>query len=143
MQPEPNLLRFLDAQARDYPRALAEIRNGRKQTHWIWYIFPQLAGLGYSEMAQFYAIKNLQEAAQYVAHPVLGTRLIEIANALLGVAGKTATQILGSPDDIKVKSSMTLFSVVKPTDPVFEAVLARYYEGVPDNKTLALLSENP
>ena len=142
MQSEPNLLRFLDAQANDYTRALAEIRNGRKQTHWVWYIFPQLAGLGYSEMARFYAIKDLQEAGAYLAHPVLGARLIEIANALLGVEGKTANQILGSPDDVKVKSCMTLFGLVNPTDPVFDAILAKYYNGALDNKTLHLAKNN-
>ena len=122
-----NLNRFLEAQASDYTRALNEIRNGRKQTHWVWYIFPQLAGLGCSEMATLYALKDLPKATQYLAHPVLGTRLMEMANALLGVGGKTATQILGSPDEVKVKSCMTLFRLVQPSDPVFDAVLATYY----------------
>lgn len=135
------LKRFLDAQAADYPNALAEIRQGRKQSHWMWYMFPQLAGLGYSEMARFYAIRDLNEASAYLAHPILGARLIELSAALLDVKGKTAGQILGSPDDLKLRSSMTLFSRVTPTDPVFDAVLANYYQGVADSRTLGLLKE--
>ena len=138
MQAEIALKRFLDAQERDYSRALAEIRNGRKQSHWMWYIFPQIAGLGYSETAQFYAIKDRQEAGDYLAHPILGSRLIEIANALLGVNGRTANQILGSPDDLKLRSSMTLFSLLPNADPVFGAVLDKFYGGQPDAKTISL-----
>lgn len=143
MHEKSNLYRFLEAQANDYTRALAEIRNGRKQSHWIWYIFPQLAGLGYSETSKYYAIQDYEEAEAYLAHPVLGTRLIEVSNALLSVQGKTATQILGSPDDMKVKSSMTLFSQIPSADPVFDAVLKTYYRGIPDGKTLNLLKRNP
>ena len=136
MENDYNLDRFLEAQATDYPRALAEVRKGRKQTHWMWYIFPQLSGLGFSEMARIYAIKDLQEARAYLAHPVLGTRLIEISNALLAVGGKTANQIMGSPDDLKLRSCMTLFSLVNPANPVFEAVLTTYYNGFPDSRTI-------
>jgi uncharacterized protein (DUF1810 family) len=139
MAAETNLNRFLEAQANEYDQALAEIRNGRKQSHWMWYIFPQLSGLGYSSLAQLYGIDGLQEATDYLAHPVLGNRLITIANALLRVEGKTATQVMGTPDDLKLRSSMTLFNAVQPTDPVFQAVLTKYYNGIPDQKTLAIL----
>ncbi|GAB3946798.1 DUF1810 domain-containing protein [Spirosoma harenae] len=137
-----DLNRFVDAQASSYGQALAEIRNGQKQTHWMWYIFPQLAGLGFSQMAQYYAIADVAEAKEYLAHPVLGSRLIEISQALLGVEGKTAHQIMGSPDDLKLKSSMTLFNFVKPTEPVFQQILTKYYQGETDSKTLTLLGEN-
>ena len=138
MMPETNLKRFLDAQANDYTRAFAEIKQGRKQSHWMWYIFPQLSGLGFSDMARFYAIKDLQEASDYLTHPVLGSRLIEIASALLGIEGKTANQVMGNPDDLKLRSSMTLFSLVPGADPVFQAVLDKYFSGLPDPKTLSL-----
>lgn len=140
MLADHSLNRFLEAQETYYTKALDEIRMGRKHTHWVWFIFPQIAGLGYSEMAQFYAIKDLQEARSYLDHPVLGARITEIANALLGVEGKTANQILGNPDDLKVRSSMTLFNLLKPTDPVFGAVLSKYYQGSPDPQTLRLLN---
>lgn len=143
MIPTPHLTRFLEAQERDYNRALAEIKNKRKQSHWMWYIFPQLTGLGFSDMAAFYAIHNLQEASDYLNHPVLGSRLVTIAQALLEIDGKTATQIMGSPDDLKLRSSMTLFSLVPNTDPVFQAVLDKFFNGSPDPKTLALLGDAP
>lgn len=108
-----DLQRFLDAQERDYRTALAEIKNGRKQSHWMWYIFPQIDGLGFSSTAKFYAIKDLTEAKNYFAHPVLGERLVEISKAMLEIEGKTANQILGSPDDMKLKSSMTLFGALE------------------------------
>ena len=139
MKPEDDLKRFLDAQDQDYKRALSEIRNGRKQGHWIWYIFPQISGLGFSSTTAYYGIKNLQEATGYLKHPVLGSRLIEIAKALLSVEGKTANHILGNPDDLKVKSSMTLFNLVENTDPVFQAVLDKYYNGLPDQRTLDIV----
>jgi len=139
MKSENNLKRFLDAQERDYQRALTEIQNGRKQGHWIWYIFPQIAGLGFSSTSAFYAIVNLQEATDYIQHPVLGSRLIETAKAFLDIKGKTANQILGSPDDLKVRSSMTLFSLTANADPVFQAVLDKYYNGKPDEKTISII----
>ncbi|MVM35677.1 DUF1810 family protein [Spirosoma sp. HMF4905] len=138
-----DLTRFVDAQASSYAHALVEIRNGRKQTHWMWYIFPQLAGLGFSQMAQYYAITDLAEAKGYLAHPILGSRLIEISKALLDVEGKTAHQIMGSPDDLKLKSCMTLFSLTVPTESVFQQVLTNYYQGEADRKTLTLLGFNP
>ncbi len=115
MDATDRLSRFIDAQQRDYDRALGEIRQGRKQSHWMWYIFPQLAGLGHSETARFYGIKDGQEARDYLAHPVLGSRLIEISTALLDIDGRTANQVMGSPDDLKLRSSMTLFSLVENT----------------------------
>ncbi|MCX6218442.1 DUF1810 domain-containing protein [Spirosoma sp.] len=139
MTHEPNLTRFLDAQENDYARALTEIKNGRKQSHWMWYIFPQIAGLGFSETAKFYSIQDVDEANAYLTHPVLGSRLREISKALLTVDGKTAHQILGSPDDVKLSSCMTLFGALTPTDPVFQAVLDKYYAGIPDSRTLAIL----
>ncbi|QKZ12710.1 DUF1810 domain-containing protein [Spirosoma sp. KUDC1026] len=139
MKADADLNRFLEAQRDDYDRALAEIKRGRKQGHWMWYIFPQLAGLGFSSTAKFYGIKNQAEASDYLAHPVLGPRLVEISTAIVQVEGKTANQILGSPDDLKLRSCMTLFSLVKPTNPVFQAVLDTYYGGKPDEKTLELV----
>lgn len=139
MHADGELKRFLDAQSGDYDRALGEIKNGKKQSHWMWYIFPQLAGLGVSETAKFYALHNLDEARAYLAHPILGSKLIEISQAILTIQGKTANQILGSPDDLKLHSCMTLFSRVEPANPVFDVVLDRYFSGVPDPRTLALL----
>jgi uncharacterized protein (DUF1810 family) len=131
-----DLKRFLDAQANDFERALAEIRRGRKQSHWMWYIFPQIAGLGFSETSKFYAIKDKAEAQLYLAHPVLGARLVEISKALLEIEGKTANQIFGSPDDVKLKSSMTLFGALDDTNPVFQKVLDKYFDGAKDGRTL-------
>jgi len=139
MTAESNLKRFLDAQATDYDRALAEIKTGRKQSHWMWYIFPQIAGLGVSETARFYAIKDLQEAHDYLQHPVLGSRLVEISKALLGVESKTANQILGSIDELKLRSSMTLFNAVTNTNPVFQAILDKFFDGQEDPKTRSLV----
>lgn len=139
MKDSDSLIRFLDAQSKSYEQALSEIKSGRKRSHWMWFIFPQLQGLGYSETARFYAIKDLQEARLYLQHPVLGPRLIEISKALLALEGKTANQILGNPDDLKLRSSMTLFASVPGADPVFQAVLDKYYRGEADEKTLQLL----
>jgi len=115
--------RFLEAQEKNYKAALSEIRDGRKRSHWMWYIFPQIQGLGFSETSKYYAIKDLSEADLYLAHPVLGSRLIEIANALLELSENNATKIFSSPDDMKLKSSMTLFASLKETDPVFQKVM--------------------
>lgn len=139
MKADYDLKRFLDAQQAVYHRALAEIKNGSKQSHWMWYIFPQILGLGYSETARFYAIHNLEEARAYLEHPILGSRLIDVSNALLGIVGKTANQILGSPDELKLRSSMTLFSLVNKADPVFQAVLDKYFNGLVDQRTVELL----
>ncbi|MBJ6118511.1 DUF1810 domain-containing protein [Pontibacter sp. BT310] len=137
-----NLNRFLEAQENTYQTALAEIRNGRKRSHWMWFIFPQVAGLGFSETSQFYGIKTIAEATAYLNHPVLGKRLEEITEALLTIDGKTANQIFGSPDDMKLKSSMTLFAAVSDEKPVFRKVLEKYFNGQEDTKTLQLLKGN-
>lgn len=134
-----DLKRFLEAQENDFATALAEIRKGRKQSHWMWYIFPQIAGLGFSQTSKFYAIKDRGEAESYLAHPVLGKRLVKISNALLEVEGKTANQIFGSPDDVKLKSSMTLFGALNDTNAVFRKVLDKYFDGAKDQKTLELI----
>ncbi len=104
---ENNLKRFIDVQEADYPIALSEVRNGRKQSHWMWYIFPQIQGLGFSETSKFYAIKNINEAEEFLNHPVLGSRLVHICNELLELKSNDANKIFGSPDDLKLKSSMT------------------------------------
>jgi len=134
-----DLRRFLDAQQRDFANALKEITNGQKRSHWMWYIFPQVAGLGYSEMAKRYAIKDREEAIAYLSHPVLGKRLVEIAQALLHIPTDNAIQVMGSPDDLKLRSSMTLFALLPGADPVFEAVLQKFYDGKKDAATLQLL----
>jgi uncharacterized protein (DUF1810 family) len=136
---EYRLDKFLDAQERVYETALAEIRSGRKQSHWMWYIFPQIAGLGFSDISRRFAIGNLSEAKAYLEHPLLGKRLIEISNALLNVKSKNATQIMGSPDDVKLRSFMTLFSCVPGADPVFQSVLDKFFRGSKDNQTIKLL----
>ena len=134
-----DLERFLTAQAGAYPAALEELRRGAKETHWMWFVFPQVAGLGSSAMAQRYAIRSLDEARAYVAHPVLGARLRESAEALLHLQGRTAHDVFGSPDDLKLRSSLTLFREATG-DPVFSQVLARYFDGVGDAQTLRLLA---
>ena len=136
------LQRFLDAQDKVYETALAELRAGRKRTHWMWFVLPQIAGLGHSSTAAYYAIADLAEARAYLAHPLLGARLAECAGALLGVTGRTAHEILGSPDDLKLRSSMTLFAQVAGPDSVFRRVLERYYGGEADARTLDLLSSS-
>ena len=134
-----DLNRFVVAQERDYARALAEIKSGRKRTHWMWYIFPQIDGLGTSPTAQLYAIKNLAEGRAYLSHPVLGPRLIECAEAVIAVRDRSAFEIFGTPDDLKLRSSATLFDVISPPDSVFARLLKRYYGGVPDGRTLMIL----
>lgn len=123
-----DLHRFLSAQEHDYPIALREIQNGNKQSHWIWYIFPQIKGLGFSHQSQFYGITNQQEAEAYLAEPTLNARLREITLALLEHKDKTAQQILGGIDAMKVKSSMTLFDIVSPND-IYAEVLNTFYNG--------------
>ncbi len=133
-----DLSRFLKAQEQDYGQALREIRSGRKRSHWMWYIFPQIQGLGFSPTAQYYAIRDLQEARDYLAHPVLGTRLKEISSALLDLNGLSASEIFGYPDDLKLRSSMTLFRMADLNEPVFLEVLEKYYDGKPDARTVEL-----
>ncbi|WP_448627629.1 DUF1810 domain-containing protein [Geodermatophilus sp. URMC 64] len=135
-----DLERFLDAQDRGgtYEQALAELRAGRKHGHWIWFVFPQVAGLGRSTASQYYAISGLDEARAYLAHPVLGPRLVECARALLDLPGSDAVAVLGSVDAQKLRSSMTLFAAADG-DPVFAQVLDKYFGGTPDELTLGRL----
>jgi uncharacterized protein (DUF1810 family) len=134
-----DLDRFVEAQTGDYDRAVAEIRSGRKQSHWMWYVFPQLAGLGVSSTARRYAIRSLAEAEAYLRHPVLGPRLIECAEAVLAVEGRSAHEIFGAPDDMKLRSCATLFARVSPGRSVFQRLLDRFFAGAPDRATLGLL----
>ncbi len=134
-----NIKRFLDAQRLSYDEALNEIRAGRKESHWIWYIFPQLRDLGFSQTSKYYGIKDLDEAKTYLAEPTLRARLIEISEALLSLPGSDPRAVMGYPDDMKLRSSVTLFAAAAPDIPVFQQVLDKYYEGQPDKKTLMLL----
>jgi uncharacterized protein (DUF1810 family) len=134
-----NLARFVTAQQPIYPQALKELNAARKTSHWMWFIFPQLAGLGHSPTAQRFALQSLEEAQAYLAHPILGPRLIECANALLQHQNKSATQILGTPDDLKLRSSATLFAQITPQDSPFAQLLNKFYNGKPDLKTRKLL----
>ncbi len=138
-----NLNRFIEAQENTFQTALSEIEMGSKQGHWMWFIFPQIAALGFSETSRFYALTNIAEASAYLAHPVLGKRLIEISSALFSVEGKTAKRMFGSPDDLKLQSCMTLFATLPDTNPVFKTVLDEFFEGIKDPKTLALIQAQP
>ena len=133
-----SLSRFTSAQEGIYDNVLAELKSGQKRSHWMWYIFPQLDGLGRSATARRYAIKSIEEALAYLNHPVLGSRLLECANTILALEGKTVSEIFGYPDDRKLKSSMTLFSEVA-TNSVFVRVLDKYFQGERDDRTLQLL----
>jgi len=138
--PDPfGLQRFAEAQRSAYGRALAELRQGAKRSHWMWYIFPQLRGLGQSEMSQKYGIASLDEARAYLAHPALGPRLIECTKAALEANAASAGEIFPYPDDLKFHSSMTLFALVAQAPDVFSAALQKYYGGEPDPETLRLL----
>lgn len=130
-----DLARFVAAQEGAYAGALAELRRGLKTGHWIWFVFPQVAGLGFSPMSQRYAIASLDEARAYLAHPILGPRLRECAGVVAGTTGRTAEQILGEIDAMKLRSSMTLFHRADPEEPVFAEVLRDYFDGVPDEAT--------
>ncbi|HET8748210.1 MAG TPA: DUF1810 domain-containing protein [Ramlibacter sp.] len=132
------LQRFVDAQADTIEAARDELRAGRKRSHWMWFVFPQLKGLGFSSTAQFYGIASLEEARAYLAHPVLGPRLRECCALMLAVPGKSAHEILGSPDDLKFRSCLTLFSLAAPQEAVFGQALQRFYDGEPDPRTVAL-----
>lgn len=134
-----DLRRFVEAQQGIHEQALMEIRAGRKSSHWMWFVFPQFAGLGLSPTAMHYAIRSLAEAQAYLRHPLLGPRLVACAQAVLGVQGRSADDIFGYPDVLKLKSSMTLFAVLPQSDPVFAEVLARHYGGSRDDRTLQLL----
>jgi len=131
------LQRFVEAQdaGGTYERALAELRQGHKRSHWMWFVFPQIAGLGFSPMAQHYAIADLDEARAYLDHPVLGPRLLECARALTELDTSDPVAVMGDIDAMKLRSSMTLFAVAAPDEPVFQAVLDQFYAGAPDDAT--------
>jgi uncharacterized protein (DUF1810 family) len=133
------LLRFLRAQDEDYEQALSEIRSGRKRSHWMWYIFPQFDGLGSSATSRRYAIRSVAEANAYLDHPVLGQRLIECAEAALGLETQSASKVFGSPDDMKLRSCATLFASVSPPGSVFERMLDKYFGSERDEQTIWLL----
>jgi uncharacterized protein (DUF1810 family) len=135
------LQRFVAAQVGDYDTALAEIRRGRKQSHWMWYVFPQFEGLGVSATSRRYAVKSVAEARAFLAHPVLGPRLLECAEAVVGVNGRSAMEIFGSPDTMKLQSSATLFAVVSPAGSVFHRLLEKYFDGRPDARTIRLIAD--
>jgi uncharacterized protein (DUF1810 family) len=139
MNKEYKLERFIEAQKDDYQIALSEIKQGRKRSHWMWYIFPQIQGLSISNTSKFYAIRDLTEAEAFLQHPVLGSRLIAICSELLKLTGNDAHAIFGSPDDSKLKSSMTLFSSLENSNPVFKLVLDKFYNGIKDHHTLAII----
>ena len=140
-RPDDPLDRFVEAQRSSYDGALAEIRRGRKTSHWMWYIFPQIEGLGFSPTSIHYAIRGADEARAYLAHPVLGPRLLACAEAALGVEGRSAHDIFGSPDDLKLRSSATLFAAVSPPGSPFHRLIEKYFPDGPDGRTLALLGE--
>jgi uncharacterized protein (DUF1810 family) len=134
-----DLRRFVDAQAGTHEQALAELRAGAKRSHWMWFVFPQVAGLGRSAMAQRYAVGGLDEARAYLAHPVLGPRLVEAAEVLTGLTARSADQVFGPVDAVKLRSSMTLFAAAAPDEPVFRAVLDQWFGGAEDDATTARL----
>lgn len=142
MPEHTTLSRFLDAQQKMYATALSEITAGRKQTHWMWFIFPQIQGLGFSETSRYYAIKDIKEASAFLQHPILGSRLITISTALQQLKGITASKILGIPDDLKLQSSMTLFAALPDAHLVFQAVLEKFFSGKKDEKTQRILERN-
>ncbi len=131
---------FVQAQEDIYEQALAELKNGSKESHWMWFVFPQIAGLGNSEMARKYAIPNLADAKAYLSHDLLGSRLRECTDAVLAVEGRTAHEIFGSPDDVKLKSCMTLFEVADGPGSVFSSILEKYFEGQRDERSLMILN---
>ena len=136
-----NLRRFTSAQHGVYGRALAELKKGEKRSHWMWFIFPQIDGLGCSTTTKHYAIKSVEEARQYLNHPVLGPRLVECVEAVLAIEGRTASEIFAPPDDMKLRSSMTLFASVAEAPAVFNRILEKYFDGGPDTKTLQVLEK--
>jgi uncharacterized protein (DUF1810 family) len=134
-----NLSRFVEAQTAIHESALAELRRGLKTSHWMWFVFPQIAGLGQSPTARFYAIGGLDEARAYLAHPVLGPRLIEMVEAILALPGRDANAVFGSPDDLKLRSCLTLFRAADPEESAFQSALDKYFGGEGDPLTLARL----
>jgi uncharacterized protein (DUF1810 family) len=135
-----DLARFVEAQRHTYDEAIAEIRRGRKRSHWMWYVFPQIEGLGVSATSRRYAIRSRAEAEAYLAHPLLGPRLLESTEAVLGLVGRSALDVFGSPDDMKLRSCATLFGAISAPGSVFERVLDVYFGGEPDDRTLRRLA---
>ena len=133
------LSRFVEAQDKVYDRVLAELKSGRKRTHWMWFVFPQIEGLGHSWTTRCYSIKSREEAREYLDHPLLGKRLRECCELILALEGLSVSRIFGYPDDLKLKSSMTLFASVAESGSVFTRVLEKYFQGIRDERTLALL----
>jgi uncharacterized protein (DUF1810 family) len=138
-----DLGRFVRAQEINFESAREELRRGRKTTHWMWYVFPQIAGLGHSATSQKFAIKSRNEALAYLAHPILGSRLTECTDIVNALHGRTASEVFGSPDDMKFRSSMTLFHEVSPENRMFKEALAKYFDGEPDPRTLERMRANP
>lgn len=134
-----HLARFVAAQQGVFERVLGELRSGRKKSHWMWYIFPQIDGLGRSETARYYALQSIDEARAYLAHPLLGERLVECCETILALRDKSASEIFGFPDDMKLRSSMTLFAAAAEGSSVFSRVLDKYFDGRPDSRTIDLL----
>lgn len=134
-----SLIRFLHAHEQSYQTALEEIREGEKRTHWMWYIFPQYRGLGFSPVAEYYAIQSLQEARGYISEPVLRSHLFEISQALLDLKENDAEKILGYPDNLKLRSCMTLFLIADPDAGILQQVLDKFFKGIPDEKTIELV----
>ena len=133
--------RFIEAQKRSYDTALEEIKRGKKRSHWMWYIFPQMKGIGYSSTAQYYGIENRKEAEEYLAHPILGSRLLEISKELLKLESNDPRAVMGEPDNWKLKSCMTLFEIVS-NEPVFGQVLDKFFGGEQDKVTVEMLREH-
>lgn len=141
MKADFDLKRFTDAQRSSYEAALSEVRSGRKRSHWMWFIFPQVQGLGFSETARYYGIGSKEEARAYTADPVLGPRLLTISRELLHLPENNPTRIFGTPDDLKLRSSMTLFASVPGADPVFQQVLDKFFQGAKDARTLQIIEQ--
>jgi uncharacterized protein (DUF1810 family) len=138
-----NLSRFVQAQEDDYERALSEIRSGKKRTHWMWYIFPQIEGLAFSSTSKHYSIKSVEEAKAYLDHPILGPRLLGCVEAAIRIEGQTAAEIFGFADNLKLRSCATLFACVSPPGSLFVRLLEKYFHDGPDEKTLQLLGVAP
>ncbi len=143
MKATEGIERFVEAQRSTYSVALSEIKNGKKKSHWMWFVFPQVQGLALSQTALFYAIKDADEAREFLNHEILGPRLVEISNELLNLASSDASNIFGYPDNLKLFSCMTLFAAVQQDNPVFEEVLNKFFEGKRDARTLAIISNEP
>lgn len=139
MNSNNSLSRFLSAQQNIYTEVVKELRAGKKTSHWMWFVFPQIEGLGHSQTAKFYSIKNIEEAKEYIKHPVLGERLLECSNILLNINKKSADEIFGYPDNLKLKSCMTLFKYVASEQKVFANVLEKYFADIQDEQTINIL----